>query len=132
MRLVVDTNVFVSGLLNGGGSPGRVIDAVFAGVITPVYSSKIIDEYREVLTRKKFAFNPDDVRILIEAIEVTGVRVSPEKSRVLLPDEKDRPFIDAAISSGCSVVTGNARHFPLKLGISILTPSECVRRLLTD
>jgi putative PIN family toxin of toxin-antitoxin system len=130
MRLVIDTNVLVSGLLNGGGAPGKVVGMVLAGTIMVIHSPAILAEYREVLGRPKFPFSPDDVASLIETIAETGEWVQPETSNFPLPDEKDRPFIDAARVANCPVVTGNARHFPADAGAEILSPAACVERLL--
>ncbi|MBI2225550.1 MAG: PIN domain-containing protein [Betaproteobacteria bacterium] len=38
MRVIVDTNVLVSGLISSRGSPARIVDAVLAGRIIPVMS----------------------------------------------------------------------------------------------
>lgn len=130
MRLVVDTNVLVSGLLNERGSPGKVVDAVLAGRITVIHSPAILAEYRDVLSRAKFPFSPDDVESLVETIAETGEWVQPEVSNIPLPDDKDRPFIDAARFADCSVVTGNARHFPAETGVEVLSPAACLERLV--
>ncbi|NEX23818.1 putative toxin-antitoxin system toxin component, PIN family [Thiorhodococcus mannitoliphagus] len=52
MRVVVDTNVFVSGLINPRGAPGAV-DAVIEGRITPVFSSETLAELQDVLARPR-------------------------------------------------------------------------------
>ncbi len=52
MKLVADTNVLVSALLNPHGSPARVLDAILAGAHTLAIDDRILDEYREVLSRK--------------------------------------------------------------------------------
>ena len=130
MKRVVDTNVLVSGLFNGGGSPGKLVDAILRGELTVVCSAAILAEYRDVLTRRKFPFAPEDVAALIEVIETAGDWVEPTPSRFALPDETDRVFIDAAKAAACPVVTGNARHFPAEAGVEVLSPAACVERLL--
>ena len=54
MRLVLDTNTVVSGLI-WGGVPGQLIDAAAAGTIQIISSVPLLDELRDVLFRKKFA-----------------------------------------------------------------------------
>ena len=49
MRVVVDTNVFVSGVFFGG-PPGRVLTAWRDGTIEVVVSREIIEEYVRVAT----------------------------------------------------------------------------------
>ena len=53
MRVIVDTNIFVSGLINPGGAPGAIIDAVLDGRITPVFSAETLAEFRDVMTRPR-------------------------------------------------------------------------------
>jgi putative PIN family toxin of toxin-antitoxin system len=131
VKLVVDTNVLVSGLFNGTGSPGKLVDAILAGELSVVCADEILAEYREVLTRTKFPFAPDDVQALLDVIETTGDWIAPPRSQFALPDETDRVFIDAARQAACPVVTGNTRHFPPGCGVEILTPAACVERLFT-
>lgn len=49
----IDTNVLVSSLFSSDGTsnPSKVINAVLKGIITPLYNSEIIEEYRDVLSR---------------------------------------------------------------------------------
>ena len=54
MRLVLDTNTAVSGLI-WGGVPGRLIDAAAAGKTQIISSVPLLDELHDVLFRKKFA-----------------------------------------------------------------------------
>ena len=53
MRLVLDTNVALSGLL-WGGTPGRLIDAAEAGRVELVSSTALLAELQGVLAREKF------------------------------------------------------------------------------
>ena len=46
-RAIVDTNVFVSGLINPG-APGTIVDAVIDGRITPVFSAETLAELGDV------------------------------------------------------------------------------------
>ena len=54
MRIVLDTNVIVSGLL-WGGPPRRLLDLARQNAITPYTSAVLLDELSEVLAREKFA-----------------------------------------------------------------------------
>lgn len=53
MRLVLDTNTALSGLL-WGGTPGRLIDAAEAGLIELASSAALLAELQGVLAREKF------------------------------------------------------------------------------
>jgi putative PIN family toxin of toxin-antitoxin system len=53
MRLVLDVNVWISGLL-WGGSPRQIVNLAKAGKITIFVSEPILSELAEVLVRVKF------------------------------------------------------------------------------
>ncbi len=74
MRVVLDTNVLVSGLLNPDGSPGRVLDLFLAGGITLLVDDRILGEYRAVLPRPKFGFDTNDVADLLAEIDAESQR----------------------------------------------------------
>jgi putative PIN family toxin of toxin-antitoxin system len=114
---VIDTNVLVSALLSDkdGAATVQVVENVLIGRVTPVYSTDIIKEYREVLTRKKFACSIDLVEYLLAAIEKFGILISPASSGIVLPDMKDLPFYEVALEKSRAdafLVTGNIKHFP--------------------
>ena len=53
MRVIVDTNVLVSGLISEIGPPARIVDAVLRGEIIPVMSPATFAELEEVLHRSE-------------------------------------------------------------------------------
>ena len=96
---------------------------VILGEIVPVYSDKILSEYQEVLQRQKFKFPAEDQIYLLSAIKKYGKHINPVPSDVVLPDKKDLPFYEAAVTNeGQYLVTGNKKHFPN--ASFILTPRE--------
>lgn len=130
MRLVIDTNVLVSALLKPNGPPGRILDAVVQGVIEPVYNLAILTEYDAVLTRRKFAFDPEDVAAVLELVASEGWPVT-RTARLDLPfrDPDDRKFYECAAAAGCPLVTGNTRDFPTTGPVEILSPAQLARKL---
>lgn len=69
--VVIDTNVLVSGLLtrNEFSPTLKILKLLADNTITPVYSSEIIKEYREVLLRDKFGFSQNTVDMIINDIK---------------------------------------------------------------
>lgn len=131
MRLVVDTNVWVSAFLTPGGIPARLLREVKHGRITLVYSQAIETEYREVLFRPKFHINPDLLAEFFARLAEEGLRISaPALPLASLPDPDDAPFIATALAAVCPIVTGNVRHFPAGCGVEILSPAQCLARLM--
>ena len=114
---VIDTNVLVSALLSNQPNAATVqlMGRLIGGEIIPVYSGEIMREYREVLGRKKFNFEPEMVRYLLMAIEKYGVLLEPTATGINLPDMKDLPFYEVVMekrNDAAYLVTGNLKHFP--------------------
>jgi putative PIN family toxin of toxin-antitoxin system len=130
LRIVLDTNVLVSGLLNPDGNPGRVVDLFLAGEVTLLVDDRILAEYRAVLPRPKFGFDASSVSDLLDLIEAEGVRVTAQPLGIALPDARDLPFLEVAIAGEAeAIVTGNARHFKQseRFSVRVETPAVFVR-----
>lgn len=126
---VIDTNVLVSALLSSKDDSAtvQVLGKVLMGEIIPVYSNAITDEYREVLSRKKFGFANDTIAYLVSAIEKFGILVNPSPSGIVLPDMKDLPFYEVVLEKrddNAYLVTGNKKHFPKEP--FVVTPRELI------
>ena len=130
MRIVLDTNVLVSGFLRPYGVPGEIVRMVSSGTLELCHDSRILGEYREVLLRPKFGFRPIDVEALLEQIKFSGSPVASEPLSVTLPDPDDGAFLEAALSGKAAyLVTGNAKHFSPYKGkaVKIISPAEFLR-----
>ena len=64
MRVVIDTNVFVSAMLFGG-IPGELIPLWKNGRIKPLASKAIIDEYIKVLAYPKFELSEAEIHYIL-------------------------------------------------------------------
>jgi predicted nucleic acid-binding protein len=73
MRIALDTNVLVSGLLKGHSAAGTIVRLVAGGMAHLVYNVRILTEYREVLARPKFGFEQSLVKAILIQIEEDGV-----------------------------------------------------------
>ena len=130
MKIVLDTNVLVSGLLTPFGPSGEIVRMVSAGKLILYIDARILLEYNEVLQRPKFKFNNDHINILISFIKHNGQFVSALPLKSSLPDPDDEPFLEVAIAGNVrSLITGNIVHYPSshREGINILSPSEFLR-----
>lgn len=131
MRVVVDTNVLVSGLLSPFGPSAQIVRMMAAGTLTTCYDARVLSEYREVLLRPKFSFSQDAVEALLDQILAAGDSVSAEPLRLPLPDRDDEPFLEVAFSGKAeALVTGNLRHYPedLRAGVLVTSPAEFLER----
>jgi len=133
MRIVIDTNVLVAGLLSPSGPPGWIVEAVFAGKLELAFDSAIRQEYDEVLRRPEFGFASTRIDDILAALDQFGFAVAAATPwPIRLPDVDDEPFLAVAEASASVLVTGNLRHFPLRArrDVVVLTPRELVDRLV--
>ena len=125
---VLDTNVMVSALLGAShmSNPTKVMKAVTEGNLVPLYNQEIIDEYREVLSRKKFPFSSDLIESVLKVIVTNGLYLDRTTAiDEVFPDPKDIVFYEVSLSKeGSFLVTGNLKHFPEKS--FVVTPAEMI------
>lgn len=133
LRVVVDTNVLVSGVLNPHGAPGRVIEAMLVTRFQLLIDDRIMAEYRRVLLRPRFGFPQDAIEALLGFIDDAGEHLLAAPARVALPDASDLPFLEVAIEGQAdALVTGNRKHFrPLRgqHSIHVQSPASFVAML---
>ena len=65
---VLDTNVLVSALIRKESVPGEVVTHALEGKIIPLVNAEILEEYNDVLRRKKFKFDEQAVEFIIAGI----------------------------------------------------------------
>lgn len=126
---IVDTNVLVSALLKRKSIPGKIVQAVLAGIVIPVYSNEILNEYKEVLSRKKFNFSNNVIESVIKAIVDNGIKLSGIQTDETPSDPKDVIFyevtMDARQKHDAHLVTGDIKDFPIKPFVVI--PAEMMQ-----
>ena len=131
MRVVVDTNIIVSGYL--GGALEAIIVAWKSGKFTLVVSNAITDEYHEVLKRPKFKIEraelDDFSALLLDKAEF----VSPlETISAIVADPADNKFLEAAITGKVNLIVSGDNHL-LELKtygeIPIITARDFITRL---
>ncbi len=127
MRIVLDTNVLVAGLLSPFGPCGEIVRMVSSGELTLSFDARILTEYAEVLDRPKFRFEKDKVAALLDHIEHRGRLAASSPLTQSLPDIDDEPFVEVALAAEAEcLITGNQAHFPVALcqGVRVLSPGE--------
>ncbi len=112
MLVVIDTNILVSALWSRNGAPARVLSMIISGMLIPCYDYRILNEYRDVLTRPKFKFSNGEVSALLEWIVDNGRSVIAEPLDAAFMDEADKKFYEVAKFCGAKLITGNIKHFP--------------------
>lgn len=126
--VVIDTNVIVSALItkNPNAATTRVLELALMGEIVPLYDQNVLDEYLEVLTRKKFKLKEDSIQYIIKTITINGIDTLRTSFLEDMPDEDDRVFYELSLSEPDSLlITGNSKHFPRTP--RVVSPSEFLR-----
>lgn len=86
-------------------------------------NEEIINEYKDVLVRGKFAFPPKAIESILNKVIQDGLSAERVQSLEVFPDADDAVFYEVAISKDDAyLVTGNTKHFP-KNPI-VVTPAE--------
>ena len=110
-KIVVDTNVLVSGLLFDG-KPGELIKLWKEGLIVPLCSKEIVREYLRVLAYPKFQLSESEIDFLL-AHEILPyfevLTVTPGKPFVTT-DPSDDKFIWCAIEGRADVIVSGDEH----------------------
>jgi putative PIN family toxin of toxin-antitoxin system len=123
MKVVLDTNVIVSALLNTNGVPAKIVALVLNGRIKILYDNRIIFEYIDALSRKDFGFDMEIINDMIDYFRAEGEFVNSEYSNVKFIDETDKKFYEVYQSGEAQyLITGNIKHFPKNDGI--IVPGE--------
>lgn len=129
MRVVLDTNVLVSGLLTPFGTCGEIVRMLTSSRILLCVDSRILLEYEDVLRRPKFDIEPGKLDVVMGYIRQTSEVHAAVPLAQPLPDEDDNPFLEVALSSGAEcLITGNLNDFPrrCRAGVRVLSPKQFV------
>lgn len=113
MKVVLDTNVIVSGLLSPFAPPGEIVRMTASGILELCYDSRILSEYQNVLLRKKFPFDKVHVEDLLDQIKACGYVTTGKLLAKRLPHPDDEPFLEVALGGNVQyLITGNLKHYP--------------------
>jgi putative PIN family toxin of toxin-antitoxin system len=136
-RLVIDTNVFVSGLISEAGLPARLLRVLRDKRAIHLVSDPIVEEYLRVLDYpriRKFrkvtdAFVADIAAYLVYQTERVELR-----SRIRMsPDPDDDVFLNTAVDGRATLLVTGDKTDLLALrrvdGIPIVSAGEAVERM---
>ncbi len=132
IKIVLDTNVFVSALISTRSNPALLLDA--AGKNYSLFVSKeLISELEDVISREKFGFTKEKINEAIAAILSFSEVVNPGiKLDVIKSDPDDNKILECAVACGVDyLVSGDAHLLELEeyMGIKIITPKAALDML---
>ena len=133
LKVVMDTNVFVSGVFFSG-PPYQILKAWQSGEFELVVSPEILDEYRrvgEILAEERPSI--DLSPILTFVVEHAKVYKPVRLKEPVCEDPDDDKFFACALASESKIIISGDKHL-LKVsgyeGIEVLKPREFVGRYL--
>jgi putative PIN family toxin of toxin-antitoxin system len=128
IRVVLDTNILVSALLQPLGLPAQVFLLATGGSVQLCVSGCVYAEYEEVISRPRFRRTEDIIASALQTIRENGLWVRPAEAIRACSDPDDDIFLECAHAAQANyLVTGNIKDFPASWsGTQIVT----ARRLL--
>jgi len=137
MRIVIDTNLLVSGVISAG-LPRQLVDAAKAGEFELCTSEVLLAELLDVIARGKFATRLAQAGLtplaIVEDLRALAVVVSPTTvARVVLTDPDDDHVLAAALTGAADLIASGDKRDLLPLGsyqgIPIVTAKEALERI---
>lgn len=132
-KVVIDTNVFVSGL-NFKGKPREILDLIWKEEIKVCISPFILRELEKIL-EGVFGWNKERIGSIVERMKDKTIEVQPKiKISVIKEKNDDNRILECAVEGKAQyIVSGDKHHLlPLKEyeGMKILSPAEFLEIIL--
>jgi putative PIN family toxin of toxin-antitoxin system len=133
VKVVLDTNVFVSGVFFSG-PPYQILKAWRDGEIQVLVSPAILEEYHRVMLELSVRFPEIDPRSLVDFLAVHSEIMLPSPLPPMIQhDPSDDKFLECALAGKATCIISGDKHllnlFQFK-GIPILKPYDFVHRYL--
>jgi putative PIN family toxin of toxin-antitoxin system len=131
IKAVVDTNVFVAGLLSASGAPAKLISRWLKGQFEILISKQVTEEYAYLL-RHLYGVDQEKAANLLHELEASGLTVVIPDTLKVCQDLDDDKFLETAtVGNADYLVTKNTKHFPHKSyqGIRIVKVSKFLKEV---
>ena len=135
MRIVLDTNVLVSGIFFFG-PPNKILRSWSRGKVQVVVTPEILDEYRRVVNELHEKFPNVEVGPILDLIVVNSELCAPARlPRPICADPADDKFFAGAVAAGANIIVSGNKHLLAVSGyrgITVVSPRGFVDRYLED
>ena len=126
MRVVFDSNIFISALIFPGSQADKAIQRILEGNDLLILSSVIIHEVLDVLS-KKFSRDREELSKVAVNLADLALMVRPAIRLNILQDEPDNRILECAVAGNADViVTGDKAMLDLRIfeGVRIISLRE--------
>jgi len=134
VKVLLDTNVLVSGIFFGG-VPGRILEAWRQGRIQLVLSAEILGEYQRVGHELAARYSGADIEALLGLLAVHAeVVAAPALAAPVSSDADDDKFLACALAAGNALIVSGDKHLldcSGWRGIRVLRPRRFADEFLT-
>ena len=134
MKIVIDTNVFISALKSKRGASYRLLKLIGTGRFAVSISVPIIFEYDDVAKRRSMlTLTEQQIDDIINYLCLTGEQTTIFYLwRPVLSDPKDDFVLELAVNASADfIVTFNVKDFQKgkeRLGVEAITPQEFLQK----
>jgi len=134
MKIVLDTNVFISGIFWDGNFCSKIINKWKKKKLNMITSIPIINELTETLKNFKIQIDEEIIKEWQKIILENSIVVNPsEKINIIKEDADDNKFIEAALAGNVDYIISQDKHL-LKIKeydkIKIISPEEFLKIIL--
>lgn len=133
MRIVFDTNVYISAIAFPSSKSALAFSLASRGIFDLVASDEIVSELIGKLAEPKFGFSESQLGDAEGELREIATLVHPATKLSVLEDEPDNRILECAVAAGASaIVTGDKELLALKTyeGIGIMTVAELLYAFL--
>jgi putative PIN family toxin of toxin-antitoxin system len=132
IRVVLDTNIIVSALLQPLGPSAQIFVLALGGSIQLCVSGSIYAEYEDVISRPRLQRSEEIIAGTLQAIREKGLWIRPTQTVHGCQDPDDDIFLECAQAAQAHyLVTGNLKHFPASWADTmVVTPRWFLDQLL--
>jgi uncharacterized protein len=129
-KVIIDTNIIISALIQHSYPYFIVHDYLFEGLIVLCISEDLFCEYLDVLNRPKFKKYPDFIskaEFVLAQIEDKAMTFEPKTKIEIISDNNDNKLLELAVESKADfIITGNSKDFTFNEfhGTRIVSPKE--------
>ena len=110
MRIVLDTNVFISGTFFTG-PPYQILKAWRDGRVQLLVSPSILDEYQRIGAELALQFRDVDLKAFLDLLTVQAeIVLAPTLPPVIRDDPSDDKFLEAAVAGNASYIISGDKH----------------------
>ena len=125
IRTVIDTNVFVAGLINDTGAPAKIINYWEERAFDLLISESILTEYQNLLLNLN-KVPTIKAREILQIIAQLAIQIDIRENYSVCKDVSDNKFIDCAVNGEADyLITKNLKHFPKDFrGVRVITVGD--------